>query len=54
MVSYADKYGTNTIEFNLCEQTSRTCNDEHPDYANLINANNTCYHMSQVVDDKHP
>ena len=41
-VSFEDKFGTSTIEFNFCEQTARTCPDLKLDYANVINGNNTC------------
>lgn len=39
------------MEFNLCEETAARCPDLWPDYANLINGNNTCNHLSRVVID---
>ena len=53
-MSYADRFGTNTIEFNICSNTTRTCPDEQLDYANLITANQTCFHMTSVLNEKHP
>jgi len=38
--------GDNTINFNICNQAFRTCNDAVPDFANMINQNNTCNHLS--------
>jgi hypothetical protein len=45
-VSYNDGYGTVTIDFNICAYTTRTCSDGVSDYANEVNENNTCSHMS--------
>jgi hypothetical protein len=35
-----------TVNFNLCEYAFRTCPDGFADFANLINENNTCNHLS--------
>lgn len=43
--------GYSTIQFNLCEKTPRQCSDGMSDFANIINANNTCNHLSQVLDE---
>ena len=45
-VSYNNGYGIETIDFNICGYTARTCLDGVQDYANRINHNNTCSHMS--------
>ena len=38
--------GNVSIHFNLCDFTKRTCPDGFADFANVINENNTCSHMS--------
>ena len=43
--------GTNTIEFNFCGSTNRLCPDWKEDYANIIDANNTCNHLSKLPED---
>ena len=46
-VSYpTDNGGEVTINFNICEFAYRQCPDSVADYANVINENNTCNHMS--------
>ena len=47
-VSYNDGFGTVTIDFNICAYTTRTCSDSVDDYANEVNENNTCSHMSST------
>jgi hypothetical protein len=44
--SFQTEDGDNSIQFNLCERTVRTCPDQMGDFANIINANNTCNHLS--------
>lgn len=48
-VEYETENGTNSIEFNLCGPAARQCPDLKDDYANFINANNTCNHLSRIV-----
>ena len=43
---YNNGNGNVSIDFNLCEYNYRKCPDEDNDYANIINENNTCDHMS--------
>jgi hypothetical protein len=50
-VKYSTEDGENTIQFNLCEPTVRKCPDMMGDFANIINANNTCNHLSHILDD---
>lgn len=45
-MSYNDGYGTVSIDFNICAYTTRVCSDGVDDYANVVNENNTCSHMS--------
>lgn len=46
MVSYDNGLGTVYIDYNICDYTMSTCSDSGKDYANLVNENNTCYHIS--------
>ena len=43
--------GVNKIEFNLCGPTAHPCSDLREDYANMVNYNNTCNHLSKVVEE---
>lgn len=53
-----------SIYFNICEPTKTTCPDaEVVSYANMVNENNTCLHMSgqnaynqevYPIDEQHP
>jgi hypothetical protein len=52
-VLYEDKWGTNQLDFNICGPTRRLCDDELPDYANLLSANQTCTHLTTTVNPKH-
>lgn len=45
-ISYNNGNGNVTIDFNICDETKRKCPDGAKDYANIINENNTCNHMS--------
>jgi|LauGreDrversion4_2_1035121.scaffolds.fasta_scaffold327901_1 hypothetical protein len=38
-----------SIDFNICAHTFRTCPDGGADFANLVNMNNTCLHLSNAV-----
>ena len=35
-----------SLSFNICEYAFRTCPDNFADFANFVNENNTCNHMS--------
>ena len=43
---YNNGKGNVSIDFNLCENNFRQCPDNTKDFANIINENNTCDHMS--------
>lgn len=45
-VTYNDGQGEVSINFNICEYNARQCPDGQQDYANSINSNNTCNHLS--------
>jgi hypothetical protein len=45
-VQYNNGKGNVTIDFNICDYSYRKCPDESSDFANVINENNTCSHMS--------
>ncbi|CDW71763.1 UNKNOWN [Stylonychia lemnae] len=45
-VQYNNGKGNITIDFNICDYSFRKCPDEASDFANIINENNTCSHMS--------
>lgn len=45
-VSYNNGKGNVTIDFNICDYAYRRCPDNTLDFANIINENNTCNHMS--------
>ena len=45
-VTYSDGDEDVTIYFNICEYTINKCSDDASDYANQINSNNTCEHLS--------
>jgi hypothetical protein len=47
-VSYNNGKGNVSINFNICEYAQRTCPDGYADFANVINENNTCSHMSSA------
>jgi hypothetical protein len=46
IVQYNNGKGNISIAFNICEYAQRTCPDVVADYANIINENNTCNHIS--------
>ena len=45
---YHNGNGNVTIDFNICESAFRTCPDNYADFANIVNENNTCSHMSSA------
>lgn len=45
-VYYNNGKGNVSINFNICEYTFRKCPDGALDFANEINQNNTCDHLS--------
>ena len=45
-MQYNNGKGNVTIEFNICDYSYRKCPDNFLDFANVINENNTCNHMS--------
>lgn len=51
-VIYNDNDGYNSISFNLCDKNARQCSDRAYDYANIINTNNTCSHMTPILNKK--
>lgn len=55
--------GNVSINFNLCAYTFRTCPDGFVDYANIVNENGTCVHLTdtklskigvRLIDDDYP
>ena len=55
--------GNVSINFNLCAYTFRTCPDGFVDYANIVNENNTCAHLTdtkisnigvKLIDEEYP
>lgn len=45
---YNNGQGNVTINFNICDYTIRNCPDGYADYANEVNQNNTCVHLSSA------
>ena len=45
-MQYNNGNGNVTIDFNICDYSFRKCPDNAPDFANVINENNTCNHLS--------
>jgi hypothetical protein len=45
-VTYNNGKGNVSLSFNICEYAYRTCPDNFADFANFVNENNTCNHMS--------
>lgn len=45
-MSYKKGLGNVTIDFNICEKSFRQCPDGVSDYANIVNENHTCNHIS--------
>jgi hypothetical protein len=43
---YNNGKGNISIDFNICDKTSRKCPDNGQDFANVVNENNTCNHLS--------
>lgn len=48
-MQYNNGKGNVSINFNICDYTHRTCPDGYADYANMINENNTCNHLSSAT-----
>jgi hypothetical protein len=62
-VTYNNGKGNVTIDFNICDYAYRQCPDTLNDFANVINENNTCSHLSSsnladvgvsLIDDDKP
>ena len=45
-IAYNNGKGNVSIDFNICEYAFRKCPDAADDFANIINENNTCNHLS--------
>jgi hypothetical protein len=45
-VKFNNGKGEVSVDFNICSFSKRKCPDEMPDFANIINENNTCSHLS--------
>ena len=45
-MSYTSGSETDSVHFNICAYTFRECNDQMRDFANKVNSNNTCNHLS--------
>lgn len=45
-VAYNNGNGNVTIDFNICDYSARVCPDGRKDMANMVNENNTCYHLT--------
>lgn len=45
-VSYNNGNGDVVIDFNICEYSFHTCSDGVQDFANEVNENGTCHHLS--------
>jgi hypothetical protein len=41
----------NSLNWNICEKTARRCLDSKDDYANVVNENNTCNHVSETTEE---
>jgi len=45
-VTYKSGTGESSIDFNICGNNFRKCPDNVNDFANSVNENNTCNHLS--------
>ena len=54
-VTYTTSDGqTNSLQWNICNVNARRCQDNKQDYANVVNQNQTCTHLTETLDDGTP